>query len=80
MCEAGLGWLGVLGVRLGAAAAVTVLPLLGQLPLLLLQSSAGADIGPAAGVIYHLLLVEVQVSHHGLEPLLLLQHNISIAS
>ena len=78
MCEAGLGWLGVLGVRLGAAAAVTVLPLLGQLPLLLLQSSA--DIGPAAGVIYHLLLVEVQVSHHGLEPLLLLQHNISIAS
>ena len=78
MCEAGLGWLGVLGVRLGAAAAVTILPLLGQLPLLLLNISA--DIALEAGVIYHLLLVEVQVSHHRLEPLLLLQHNISIAS
>ena len=53
MCEAGLGWLGVLGVRLGAAAAVTILPLLGQLPLLLLQSSA--DIGPDARVIYYSL-------------------------
>ena len=68
----------MLGVWLGGATAVAVLPLLGQLPLLLLRISD--DIAPEAGVIYHLLLVEVQVSHHGLEPLLLLQHNISIAS